>query len=159
LKDKKKIYGELFSDEHVDFGYAGLERAFELCKLFSDKQALEEIVQKNYDEQDAYLNNLGIYVGLNTLEIDIFDSCKDSDKDLICQVFNELTSGGEIHKDNFKNNLINGEYKKCLSSIESSHSEIGKGRFAQRLASICTQSMIPNYISEAIEDICKGVRS
>ena len=65
MKDKKKIYGELFSDEHVDFGYAGLERAFELCKLFSDKQALEE-KYKELRRTDAY-QQFRIYVGLNTL--------------------------------------------------------------------------------------------
>jgi putative ATP-dependent endonuclease of OLD family len=50
------------------------------------------------------------------------------------------------------------DYYKCLSQIESSHGRIGKGRFAQRLADEATLTMIPPYISEAINKIVCKVR-
>ena len=49
-------------------------------------------------------------------------------------------------------------YNKCLSKIESTYSGIGKGRFAQRLATHISASMIPEYISNAIDAIVAKVR-
>jgi putative ATP-dependent endonuclease of OLD family len=69
-----------------------------------------------------------------------------------------LTKGGERQKRNFKSELSTGQYDKCLSKIESTYSGIGKGRFAQRLANMVSETMIPRYISKAIESIAAKVR-
>ncbi len=156
VEDKNKIFGDIHSDEYDVIGYAGNERAIDICGLFIEEQELEKIRTKDFNEQDKDFNQFGIFVGQYTFEVDILNKSNSSDKKIICNVFNELTDGGDVQKENFKNNINSGAYNKCLSAIESSHSQIGKGRFAQRLASVCTQSMIPPYVTEAIQFICKG---
>ncbi|WP_411503058.1 hypothetical protein [Brevibacillus centrosporus] len=87
------------------------------------------------------------------------DACHEDQEstDAIIRVFNELTSGGEQQKQNFAKNLKEGDFWACLRQIESSHSRIGKGRFAQRLAQYCSLDHMPLHIEEAIEYIYRKV--
>ena len=156
VKDGKRVYGDLSSDDH-DIGYAGNERALDICRLFMEEEVVEELSTNSFAVQDKTFGHVGIFVGKHTFEIDMFQKSTVPDKKILCQVFNDLTSGGEKQKTNFESNLKAKEYTKCLSAIESSHSQIGKGRFAQRLASDCTKTMIPGYVKNAIKYICKGV--
>ena len=77
------------------------------------------------------------------MEIDIMSriSNMQTEKELLCKIFNELTLGGAIQKSNFKTSLEKGEYVSCLNKIESSNSGIGKGRFAQHLSVECTKTL------------------
>lgn len=157
-KKGERIYGSIDSEDHKSFGYYGNERMIELCKIIFGQDFAEEIEQMAFCDQDARLEEKGIFIGRNTLEVDIFDTLSESrDKDIIIKIFNKLTSGGTTQKRNFKNNYENGKYDKCLNQIISSHSNIGKGRFSQRLAANCTKNMIPDYIRDSIKYISSKV--
>lgn len=149
-----KHYSDLEDMSHQNKGYDGLDRCH---NMFSG------ILHKDYDkwnfsERREYFATLGVFVGEYTLEVDIFKAATGKDQEIICSVFNQLTKGGERQKSNFESELSAGKYNKCLAKIESSHSGIGKGRFAQRLANTVSETMIPQYISKAINAIADKVR-
>ena len=154
IEGDDKHYSDLEETSHQNKGFDGLDRCH---NMFSD------ILNENYDkwnfaERREYFSTLGAFVGEYTLEVDIFKTATGKDQELICSVFNQLTKGGERQKSNFKSELSAGKYNKCLAKIESSHSGIGKGRFAQRLANTVSKTMIPQYISNAIKAIADKVR-
>ncbi|MEA5096477.1 MAG: AAA family ATPase [Sedimentibacter saalensis] len=157
IEDKEKIFGDVYSKEHKNFGYAGSERAIEICSSFMKQEQVKSIRKLSWADQDEAFNNVGIFVGNHTFEIDIFGKALESDKAIFSQVFRDLTNGGNTQCENFENNLKSNKYTKCLTAIESSHSQIGKGRFAQRLASSCRKTMIPSYVNDAINYICERV--
>ncbi|SHN50687.1 AAA family ATPase [Desulfitobacterium chlororespirans] len=155
----EKVFGDLSDKTHANFGYYGNERMEELYELFMDEDEFARFAEFDTTQQDKELNKHGIFVGIYTFETDIFNEIdEESDRTIICSAFNELTEGGKQQKDNFKANLVSKDYKKCLAQIESSHSNVGKGRFSQRLASVCTKTMVPDYVKAAIEYICIEVR-
>lgn len=156
-KEKKK-YGDLESDDHEGFGYAGLERAKEICQCCIDVLYGKKFDDFNASKQDDIFKFLGIFVGNQTLEIDIFSKCETEEQKQICSVFEELTAGGVQQNSSFSRNFSKKEYDRCLRQIEASHSGIGKGRFAQRLSSRITVNMVPDYVHDAIVYICKQVR-
>ena len=152
--DKKKCFGELEKAEHQVKGFYGLDRTYVMLK----EEINIDYNNLNLNERRDVFNELNVYVGEYTIEIDIFKKASKEDKKRICSVFNELTNGGEGQKENFATELTNGDYIKCLNKIEASYSQIGKGRFAQRLADNVTGSMMPEYISKAIDSIAEKVR-
>lgn len=154
IVDEKKCFGDLENSQHVQRGYDGLDRLHEMYG---------EDISINYEELDIeskrnLFADFNAFIGEYTLEVDVFKKSNEYDKNLICSLFNQLTQGGDRQKENFASELKAGEYNKCLSKIESSHSRIGKGRFAQRLAEKVTSTMIPDYISNAINTIAEKVR-
>lgn len=90
--------------------------------------------------------------------MDIFKKSTEQDQTVLCSVFDQLTKGGQTQRDNFATELRAGRYDKCLSKIESTYSGIGKGRFSQRLANYVSASMVPDYVSNAIDTIVAKVR-
>lgn len=155
---KERVYGGIHLEDHTSFGYYGNERMIELCGIIFGDDFKDEIIEMEVDEQDDKLQEKGIFVGIHTLEIDIFKKVdKSEEHDIIIKVFNKLTSGGTGQKSNFKKNFETGRFDKCLNQITSSHSNIGKGRFAQRLAANCVESMIPGYIEKAIKYVSSKV--
>jgi len=109
-----------------------------------------------YAEEEKIFNSYGFYVGHYTLEVDIMNACtKEESRLIMSEVFNELTDGEAKQKANFKQELYNGEFWKCLSKIENNG--IGKGRFAQKFANRCKKDHIPKYIKDGIEDIIRKV--
>ncbi len=139
----------------LECGYLGLER---ISNLVNELQLYNGSIPEDITEQDKLFNQLGFYIGSNTLEVDMMNACKDDEdaKNIICELFNELTDGGQKQKDNFKKQLDEGEYWKCLNKIEANG--IGKGRFSQTLASRVIKSHIPKYIEEAVNYIFEKVR-
>ena len=114
------------------------------------------------DDQIDFFESIGVFIGKHTFEVDIF--CKSGGPDtvegqIISSVFDDLTAGGHQQKQNFKNNMSEGKYDRCLAQIEASNSQIGKGRFSQRLSSCVTHNMMPEYIEAAIAKITELVRS
>jgi putative ATP-dependent endonuclease of the OLD family len=158
--NEKKVFNEVSLESHKRFGYDGNDRMKELNEeigLFPK----DTINRMNYSQMDKVFNDNHIYIGIHTLETDIMEcieNCEES-KNILFELFNSLTSGGDGQKANFKISYNAGEYHKCLAKIESSHSKIGKGRFAQSLASKCTSNFIPSYIKTAIEDIFKQINA
>ena len=151
-EDKKQFHVMDDSSEAFDqCGYLGIENIETLIKEL-------EITSDDIDEKDKLFKNLGFYVGNNTLEVDMMVSAAEDDSALkvFCQIFNNLTNGGEIQKNNFKNEIKDRQYWKCLKKIEGNG--IGKGRFAQTFTGRVVQEHIPQYVREAIEYIYEKVR-
>ena len=158
LKDgkplKKRKYHE-FHDEktHKEIGYLGNEI---VSKILINLGILEEKnLPKMFDKQDSIFQKEGFYIGLYTFEIEIMKTSGKQEKEILCEIYYELTPGGEKQKGNFKSEIESGDYWKCLTKIEGE--EIGKGRFSQRLSTNCSKEMIPLYVENAIEDLAKKV--
>jgi len=149
--DDIKIYHDMHNDKDPrDIGYLGHDI---VCKIFTDLELMEDdILTKKPANQDEDFRKLGFFVGYYTLEVDIMDQCTEEEsKDIIYNVFCSLTDGGKRQKENFKKEINNQNYWKCLAKIESN--SIGKGRFAQTFSSACVKDHIPEYINDAIDYI------
>lgn len=156
-EEKSKIFGDIFSETHTNYAYDGIDRMSQMCQQYINSHC-NNFCNLSINEQKEFFKKAGIFIGEYTFEVDIFKQANQEDKNIISSLFNQLTNGGETQKKNFRDNLDNGDYYKCLSQIESSHSRIGKGRFAQQLADKVTDTMIPQYIKDAINRIACKVR-
>ncbi|TKH03743.1 ATP-dependent endonuclease, partial [Peribacillus simplex] len=150
-------FGLLKEEDHEDFGFDGNDRIKQIlinCKGFTEEQ-----IPVEYDKQDKLFSEHGFFVGVHTMEIDIMSEIKElsHEKKILNNLFSELTLGGLKQKKNFSVELEQGKYISCLNKLESSHSGIGKGRFAQHFSVVCTENHIPEYIKGAIESIYKRV--
>ncbi len=154
IVDEKKHFGDMEEASHIGKGFDGIDRIYRIYQGAVDP----EYPHWNDEEKRKYFETFGTYIGEYTLEIDIFKKSIGSDRDILCSIFNQLTNGGQTQKKNFSAELSSGRYNKCLAKIESTYSGIGKGRFAQRLATYVSASMIPEYVSNAIDAIVKEVR-
>lgn len=154
IVDEKKHFGDIEDASHVDKGFDGLDRIYQLYQGTVDP----EYTRWDYNQKRKYFATLGAFVGEYTLEVDLFKKSTEEDRTILCSVFNQLTKGGHTQKNNFSAELSAGMYHKCLSKIESTYSGIGKGRFSQRLANQVSASMVPDYVSDAIEAIVTKVR-
>ncbi|BCC61093.1 MULTISPECIES: ATP-dependent nuclease [Bacillus] len=154
----EKVFGSMYEDAHKSFGYGydGLDRIKKI--LLELKKVDEDSISNDFHQQDELFSKYGFFIGVHTLEIDMMaTSCENKVSETFTQVFNDLTSGGPAQKKNFKDALDTGNYVDCLKKIESKHSHIGKGRFAQALSSECTKDNIPSYIEGAIQSIYSKV--
>jgi putative ATP-dependent endonuclease of OLD family len=140
---------------HASYGYLGYELAFKsLVEL--DKIAEREIPGTS-EIQIQKLNEFGFYAGEYTLEVEIMRVCGDDVelKSVITDIYNDLTLGGDIQKRNFRDELNQKEYWKCLSKIEGKG--VGKGRFSQKLAAVSRLGHVPQYVKDAIGNIISKV--
>lgn len=152
----KKIFGQTQDSSHRYFGYDGLDRT---KKLLIDLNKVDEAdIPEEFDKADDFYKSHNFFIGNYTFEIDMMDISKHNQQTTIfIQVFNDLTSGGHKQKENFKTSINQGNFVDCLKKIESKHSRIGKGRFAQGLSSESSKGNIPTYIEEAIHVIFEMV--
>lgn len=139
---------------HTGKVYDGIDR---ICRMHQKAIGPEYTHFSNEEKRQHFVAH-DTYIGEYTLEVDIFKTAGESDYKSICSIFNQLTNGGALQKETFSKALSSGNYPKCLSQIESSYSVIGKGRFAQRLSNHTSASMIPHYVSNAIDAIVSKVR-
>lgn len=154
--DIEKVFHVLNkTDDGRGFGYLGLDI---IKKIIIDLDIMiDSEIPDDFQEQNELFRKLGFYMGDYTFEVDMMDECVKNvnARNVIIDIFNELTYGGDIQKNNFKKELENGEYWKCLKKIEGNG--IGKGRFAQKMSQVCLKEHIPEYIFSAIEFIYKKV--
>ncbi|WP_312522438.1 AAA family ATPase [Anaerospora sp.] len=154
IETKFHVYYEDMQ-KHGNYGFLGHDN---ICNLMTELKWIDEDeIPESFAKQDELFQKNGCFVGIHTLEVDIMDTCyEDTEAEqVICDVYDALTPGGTKQKANFKAELENAEYWKCLKKIEGKG--IGKGRFSQRLASSCTESHIPGYVEKAIKNICQKV--
>lgn len=151
--EQKRKYHILYNETHESFGYLGLERVGKL--LVETEKIKESEIPEDFVEQDDFFATKGFFVGNYTMEVDVMDACSEFEEgqNIIYSIFNDLTIGGEQQKENFKKELISGDYWSCLRKIENSSNDVGKGRFAQRLSLMCIKEHIPDFIEEAITKI------
>lgn len=154
--DSPKIFGHIIDSSHQYLGYDGLDRTRKL--LIDLKKANEDDIPIDINEADNFYKDYNFFIGNHTFELDMMDISKDNQQiTVFTQVFNDLTAGGTKQKENFENSIKQGDFVDCLKKIESKHSRIGKGRFAQGISSECNKRNIPNYIEEAIHVIFEMV--
>lgn len=156
-KDDKKVYHVMDKDVPKDakIGYLGLEV---IEKLFIDLGFADKTeMPRDFDSQKKLFENHGIFVGTHTFEVDMMEKCNGdvSATQILIDIFENLTDGGDIQKSNFKNEIKSGDYWKCLNKIEGNG--IGKGRFAQKLSGRCCKAHVPEYIKAAIDYIYQKV--
>nr|WP_025689617.1 AAA family ATPase [Paenibacillus zanthoxyli] len=155
--NQEREYHLLNKNSGNDIGYLGLEI---IEKLVIDNDILSDSeIPEDFGEMDDLFREKGFFIGYYTAEVDIMEGCykDEASREIISGIFSGLTAGGDKQKRNFSANLEKGDCWACLRQIESSHSRIGKGRFAQRLAHHCTLSHMPDHIKRAIDYICKEV--
>lgn len=155
IKGDERIYHTMYDEGNkATFGYLGMEiveRMVDELKLNGDNE-----IPKDVNKADDLYRSLGIFVGTYTFEVDMMENAANTERaakahKVLVDLFNELTTGGSTQKSNFKKEMANGDYWKCLSKIEGNG--IGKGRFSQRLVSVCMEEHIPDYVRMAIEHI------
>lgn len=148
----EKVFHTIFNNEDDrELGYLGLDI---VKKIILDLNIIvDNEIPDDFKKQDNLFKELGFYIGNYTFEVDMMDKCAENlnAMNIIINLFNTLTDGGIVQKKNFKKELEDGEYWKCLKKIDSNG--IGKGRFAQRMSQVCLKEHIPEYISYAIKDI------
>ena len=107
---RKKVFGKMHLDSHnaTGNGYEGNER---MKKLIVDLGILEEkeIPEYAHEQDEVYAEN-GFFVGYHTLEIDMLSKSGKIGKEVFLKVFNELTQGGKVQKENFFAAIKDGRY-------------------------------------------------
>ena len=130
----------------------GLRRVIALAETVDSSKVSS--LKQMYDSgswNDMYeaADKMGIFVGDETLEVDLFDSGHGQE---VVDTLKELGLGtavsGELQKlAELDRNLNEGEAGRLLEVIERRG---GKGRVAQRLAGKVDHERFPNYITDAI---------
>jgi putative ATP-dependent endonuclease of OLD family len=107
-----------------------------------------KIEDKKQAEQLDLARKNGLFVNEYTLEVDLFDCGRHKS---ICKTLAELAPSdvAKGRAQQWSDDPKNFDPKRLLADIE----QIGKGRFAQRLASNMTGNRCPSYIKEAIEHV------
>ena len=153
-EENKREYHTMDKNENVESGRLGIE----IIKAMVSKLNLNtENKLTKEDELYEMFKRLGLFVGYYTFEVDMMLKTAEKEENLnvIYDLFSDLTTGGELQKRNFKEDIKSGEYWKCLRKIEGKG--IGKGRFSQQFSHVCKKENIPDYIKEAIEYIYEKV--
>lgn len=134
---------------------SGLKRGIRLVhpeKLRTEIQVKFDALQQT--ETHAALADQGVFVGEHTLELDLLTSMANEMKAAYRELRNSATASGRF--DTAVAGALAGDEEakaQVLYRIES----LGKGRFAQRLASKIQNQSPPHYIQQAIEFIINQV--
>jgi putative ATP-dependent endonuclease of OLD family len=115
----------------------------------------EAEVPEDFHEQDKLFRKNGCFVGHYTFEVDMMEKASDDDILILKKLYEDLILGGEKMLANFVKEIDSKNYWEALKKLDNN---IGKGRFAQRLAGSITENMLPPYIKAGIKSIVKKVR-
>lgn len=153
-KEKRRVFHILKSGTD-DYDYAG---QISVQKLLTEIDMLEEedIPNEKSEKQELFEQH-GCFIGEYTLEVDIMEKGGAEQNAIIKKVFSELRPGGTKQQQNFDELLEANDYWAVLNRIEMP--EVGKGRFAQRLASHLVLEQIPPYVENAIRYIIEETRN
>lgn len=119
-----------------------------IVKLLEEGFEDVEVPEDDEDEQRETGKAHGLFVGDHTLEVDLFDCDQE---DAVCDTLVELSENGEARKraKGWKADPGTLDAKQFLKDI----GPIGKGRFAQRLASNLTAKDCPEYVLAALKHV------
>lgn len=140
--------------------YLGELRAYKILESLahSELKTLKELLEKReWDKMDEIFVKEGIFVGHNTLEIDLAISGNEGE---MIEALQELGAGPiriKKFRDALKDKDIeqqNSEANSSVNYILKSIERYGKGRFAQRLSSKLRTDSVPEYVRDAIKYIC-----
>jgi putative ATP-dependent endonuclease of OLD family len=132
-------------DPDADGDSAGLDRVRNLLSVLTGDADLDE---QEDDEVVALAHTHGLFLGEHTFEIDLFNSGRHKS---MCATLAELTKSGAAEKraDGWKADPETLDSGRFIKDIEA----IGKGRFAQRLATRINNDKCPQYIKDAVSYI------
>lgn len=106
-------------------------------------------------EQDKLFREQGCYIGYHTFEVDMMEKSTLDDIVIIKDIYSELMPGGSKMLANFVKEIDSQNYWGALKKLDDN---IGKGRFAQRIAGSFTKTMIPANIKSGLMTILKKVK-
>ena len=151
-EDKEERVYHIKKTDEVGY-YRGNENIKEL--LVSLDTLIEGEVPEDYSDQDELFHKNSCFVGKYTLEVDMMEETNKDGIKLLKAIYSELKPGGEEMQKNFEDALDAEDYWLALKKIDNN---ISKGRFAQRLASDLTPSLIPEYIQDGINAIIEKIK-
>lgn len=135
--------------------YKGIENIANILEAIGEITEAE-IKGHDNDTLRGRFKDEGCYVGEYTFEVDMLEKADAGDLDTIKGIYEDLILGKAKMLKNFVADIDAGSYWEALKKIDSN---IGKGRFAQRLAGSLTDNMIPDYIREGIAKIIEDVKA
>ncbi len=115
----------------------------------------QEIPKNDYVAQNTLFTDEGCYIGTYTFEVDLLEKADATELATIKAIYAELITGKNKMLENFESDIDTKLFWEALQKIDNN---ISKGRFAQRLAGLLTKNMIPEYISNGIENIVNWVK-
>ncbi len=115
----------------------------------------EEDIPSASGDQDDFVQGFGCHVGYYTLEVDMLNDGGSEAISIFNKVYDEVKPGGEKQQKNFEKELADDSYWNALKKIDDN---VGKGRFAQRLAAYLVLDMVPDYVQDAIHGIVEKVQ-
>jgi putative ATP-dependent endonuclease of OLD family len=134
----------------------GIARGVRLLSLAGRASAEQAISVGDADTLRDLLASEGVFVGNTTLEVDI----AAQDADIVMRTFEEIVES-TLRRDRFRSaldrlgpNPTHETADPVLRAIE----RIGKGRFAQRLATHLRTQSIPRYLENAITAVVERAR-
>lgn len=129
-------------DPADDGDSAGVDRLRGLLAVIT---GTDDADNEEVDQVIALANAQGLFVGEHTFEIDMFNSGRHKS---MCATLTELTKSGAAKKraDAWKADPAKLDPDRFIKDIKA----IGKGRFAQRLATRIAGEICPSYISDAV---------
>lgn len=138
--------------------YPGLNRGAGL--LNEGTEIIELLNRHHWSSARERLFNDSIFVGENTLEVDIVPTCGEQMK----RAYSELNGSASAQRkfaaaiDSIRDSATNKEDNiDANSDMMSRIDRIGKGRFAQRLANKVNRRKPPKYIAQALRTIATKV--
>ena len=125
-------------------------------KLLTDLKIVSDSdIPDDFVEQDKLFQRLNCFIGHYTYEVDVMEVADEKGINAMKKTYEELKSGGQVMLENFESAIDKKDFWSALTKIDAN---IGKGRFAQRLASKMNKSMIPSYVEKAIKSIVRKVK-
>ena len=138
-------------DPQSNGGSLGIPRVLKLLKELLDPKEYEGLASDAERLKCAPV--YGLFLNTHTLEIDLFESgCQES----LCRTLVELTESNAVkgRAEGWQQDPITLDKEQFLKDIGA----VGKGRFAQRLASYLAAGYCPFYIEEAIKYVAARCR-
>ena len=115
----------------------------------------------NNNDPDALLAmapELGVFVNEHTLEVDLFNACLNEE---MSKTMNELTDS-QIIQDRANTQWVTEDGQHDAGRMLKDIGAVGKGRFAQRLASIIEKSgtkNCPKYITDGVKHVIEKCKA
>lgn len=152
ITDYDKVEGEN-RPRSYNRGINLLEIIIEFNHKLEKKNIINGIkIIDNYDERLNKMEGFGIFVNKSTLETELFENHYSKEMIEILEVWNWGNERKSLLSD-WKESPENYDSDELLKMIE----QVGKGRYAQKLAGKISDQNVPSYIEKAIRYVIDSV--
>lgn len=152
ITDYDKVEGEN-RPRSYNRGINLLEIIIEFNHKLEKKNIINGIkIIDNYDERLNKMEDFGIFVNKSTLETELFENHYSKEMIEILEVWNWGNERKSLLSD-WKESPENYDSDELLKMIE----QVGKGRYAQKLAGKISDQNVPSYIEKAIRYVIDSV--